>query len=256
MSDILCLNGVSAAYGEADVLADVSVAVRAGEITCILGSNGAGKTTMIRIILGLMRPKTGQILWKGREISTFPTHRRVALGIACIPEGRKVFQKMTVEENLRMGAYLERDRRAIRERLDRVYDVFPKLRDRLAQIAGTMSGGEQAMVSIGRALMSDPELLLVDEPSLGLSPRYVRENFEVIRRANERGITVLLIEQNVYQTLSIAHRGYVLAQGKIVAEGTAEALRENEDVQHAYFGRSEPTPQGEPKEKLAATLPR
>jgi branched-chain amino acid transport system ATP-binding protein len=230
---MLAIDNISVAYDRADVLQDVSLEVAAGRITCILGSNGSGKSTLIRAILGLTPARTGRIVFDGADIARLPTHAIVARGIACIPEGRRIFPKLTVHENLRLGAYRER---AYVARMEKVFAIFPRLKERLDQIAGTMSGGEQAMVSIGRGLMSEPKLLLVDEPSLGLSPLLVKENFAVIRRANEMGITVLLVEQNVRQTLAIAHAGYVLSQGKVVAAGTAAELAENAEVHQAYFG--------------------
>ncbi len=237
MSSGLILEKLRVGYDEADVLTGVSLAVRPGEITCILGVNGAGKSTLIRAILSLTPPRSGRILHDGVEITGLPTHRIVSRGIACIPEGRKVFPKMTVRENLLIGAYA--DRNAVTEtRLAGVFDTFPRLKERLDQLAGTMSGGEQAMLSIGRGLMAAPKLLIIDEPSLGLSPLFVKENFSVIRRINESGVTILLVEQNVKQTLAIAHQGYVLSQGKVVAAGDAAALRENAEVRAAYFGKN------------------
>ncbi|HEY7942934.1 MAG TPA: ABC transporter ATP-binding protein [Casimicrobiaceae bacterium] len=236
MTDALAIESIFAAYDRADVLMDVTVAARTGEITCILGSNGSGKTTLIRSILGLTPPRQGRILFEGTDIARLATHRVVALGIACIPEGRKIFSKLTIEENLRLGAYQERDPAKIRSRLDDVYRVFPRLRERVRQLAGTMSGGEQAMISIGRGMMAAPRMLLIDEPSLGLSPLFVTQNFDVIRRINEQGVSVLLVEQNAHQTLAIAHRGYVLSQGRVVAQGSAAELRDNEEVRQAYFG--------------------
>lgn len=237
MSSGLILEKLRVGYDEADVLTGVSLAVRPGEITCILGVNGAGKSTLIRAILSLTPPRSGRILHDGVEITGLPTHRIVSRGITCIPEGRKVFPKMTVRENLLIGAYA--DRNAVTEtRLAGVFDTFPRLKERLDQLAGTMSGGEQAMLSIGRGLMAAPKLLIIDEPSLGLSPLFVKENFSVIRRINESGVTILLVEQNVKQTLAIAHHGYVLSQGKVVAAGDAAALRENAEVRAAYFGKN------------------
>ena len=227
---------IHTAYDKADVLHDVSLVAEAGKITCILGSNGSGKSTLIRSILGLTPPRAGRILFGDVELTGQSSHRVIAAGIACIPEGRKVFPKMTVAENLRIGAYQTRDAARIRARLDEVYAIFPRLRERGAQIAGTLSGGEQAMLSIGRGLMAEPRLLLIDEPSLGLAPRLVKENFQVIERINAAGITVLLVEQNVHQTLRIAHSGYVLAQGRVVASGTAQELAANAEVRQAYFG--------------------
>jgi branched-chain amino acid transport system ATP-binding protein len=232
----LQLRGIYTAYDKADVLTDVSLSVESGKITCILGSNGSGKSTLIRSILGLTRPRLGTVRLGEQDITRLPTHLINKAGIACIPEGRKVFPKLTVEENLLVGAYRERDKATIQQRLGRVYEIFPRLRERVRQLGGTMSGGEQAMLSIGRGLMSAPKLLLIDEPSLGLSPLFVQETFNVIQRINESGVTVLLVEQNVHQTLAIAHYGYVLMQGRVVASGTTESLRGNEEVQKAYFG--------------------
>jgi branched-chain amino acid transport system ATP-binding protein len=211
--------------------------VRPGEITCILGANGAGKSTLIRAILSLTPPRSGRVVHDGVEITGWATHRIVSRGIACIPEGRKVFPKMTVRENLLIGAYADVSADTP-VRLAGVFHTFPRLKERLGQLAGTMSGGEQAMLSIGRGLMAAPKLLIIDEPSLGLSPLFVKENFGVIRRINETGVTILLVEQNVKQTLAIAHRGYVLSQGKVVAAGDAAALRENAEVRAAYFGKN------------------
>ena len=232
----LRVEGVFTAYDRADVLEEVTLTVAAGKITCLLGSNGSGKTTLIRSILGLTRPRKGRILFGGTDLTRLPTHRIVASGIAAIPEGRKVFPRLTVVENLRLGAYLEPDARIVLHRMERVFAIFPALAQRRLQLAGTMSGGEQAMVSIGRGLMGAPKLLLVDEPSLGLSPLFVKENFAVLRKVNESGVTVFLVEQNVHQTLSIAHDGYVLSKGRVVARGTARELLENDEVRKAYFG--------------------
>lgn len=232
----LNVENVYTAYDRADVLENVSLEAKSGKITCLLGSNGAGKTTLIRSILGLTAPHRGRIDFAGVEISGLSTHKVIATGLACIPEGRKVFPKCTVEENLRLGAFQETSADALADRLNQVYETFPVLRERHQQLAGTMSGGEQAMVSIGRGLMRAPKLLLIDEPSLGLSPILVKENFRTIQRINERGITVFLVEQNVHQTLAIADYGYVMAKGRITASGTPRELRSNKDVQQAYFG--------------------
>ncbi len=232
----LVVENISTAYDRADVLEDVSLTVRPGSITCLLGSNGSGKTTLIRSILGLTRPRAGRITFDGLDLTGLPTHKVIAAGIACIPEGRKVFPKLTVEENLRVGGYQEGSDQVIRRRLAEVFELFPQLRERRHQLAGTMSGGEQAMVSIGRGLMRAPKLLLVDEPSLGLSPIYVRQNFAIIQRIREQGVTVFLVEQNVHQTLAIADYGYVLAKGRVVAEGTAAEIARDPEVHQAYFG--------------------
>ena len=232
----LVVEGVFTAYDKADVLEDVWLTAETGKITCLLGSNGSGKTTLIRSILGLTQPNRGRIAFAGTELTGLPTHRIIAAGLACIPEGRKVFPKLTVEENLRLGGYQETSREVLGRRLGEVYETFPVLRERRDQIAGTMSGGEQAMVSIGRGLMRAPKLLLLDEPSLGLSPILVKENFAIIRRINRRDITIFLVEQNVRQTLAIADYGYVLSKGRVVASGTPDELRDTKEVHEAYFG--------------------
>ena len=236
MSARLDIAGVTAGYDRADVLDGVTLAVEPGRITCLLGANGSGKTTLIRAILGLTPPRAGRIAFDGRDITGLATHQVIAAGIACIPEGRKVFPKFTVEENLRAGAYQESSEAVTRDRMAEIYEIFPRLSERRAQLAGTMSGGEQAMVSIGRGLMRAPKLLLIDEPSLGLSPLLVKENFSIIRRINERGITVFLVEQNVHQTLAIAHFGYVLSKGRVVASGPSHELASRPEVREAYFG--------------------
>jgi branched-chain amino acid transport system ATP-binding protein len=236
MPAILEIVDVFTAYDKADVLQGVSLAVEAGSITCLLGSNGSGKTTLIRSILGLTPPRAGRVVFDGQDISRLATHRVIAAGIACIPEGRKVFPKLTVEENLRVGAYQESLEAVTRARIGEIYGIFPRLDERRAQIAGTLSGGEQAMLSIGRGLMRAPKLLLVDEPSLGLSPILVRENFRIIRDINQRGITIFLVEQNVHQTLGISHYGYVLSKGRVVASGRPDELAGRAEVREAYFG--------------------
>src|ERR1700756_1689239 len=219
MAGLLEIEGVHTAYDKADVLEGVSLKIEPGRITCLLGSNGSGKTTLIRSILGLTPPRAGRIAFDGQDITALPTHKVIAAGVACIPEGRKVFPKLTVEENLRVGAYQERSEAVTRARLAEIYRIFPRLAERHGQLAGTMSGGEQAMVSIGRGLMRAPKLLLIDEPSLGLSPLLVKENFNIIRRINERGLPGFLGEQNGPQPLAIAHIGYVLSKGRVVASG-------------------------------------
>ena len=232
----LVVEGLYTAYDKANVLEDVSLKAETGKITCLLGSNGSGKTTLIRSILGLTPPNRGRIAFDGTELTGLPTHRIIATGIACIPEGRQVFPKLTVEENLRLGAYQESSSRVVAARMEQVFETFPQLLDRRHQIAGTMSGGEQAMVSIGRGLMGAPKLMILDEPSLGLSPILVKENFNIIRRINEQGITVFLVEQNVRQTLAISDYGYVLSKGRVVAHGVPEDLSATDEVHEAYFG--------------------
>jgi branched-chain amino acid transport system ATP-binding protein len=236
VSGRLDIEGITAGYDRADVLDGVTLTVEPGRITCLLGANGSGKTTLIRAILGLTAPRAGRIRLDGQDIAGLATHLVIAAGIACIPEGRKVFPKFTVEENLRAGAYQEPSETVTRSRIAEIYEIFPRLGERRAQLAGTMSGGEQAMVSIGRGLMRAPKLLLIDEPSLGLSPLLVKENFNIIRRINERGITVFLVEQNVHQTLAIAHVGYVLSKGRVVASGPSQELASRPEVREAYFG--------------------
>jgi branched-chain amino acid transport system ATP-binding protein len=236
MAGILEIENVYTAYDKADVLQGVSLSVNAGQITCLLGSNGSGKTTLVRSVLGLTPPRAGRIVFDGADITHLPTHKIIGAGIACIPEGRKVFPKLTVEENLRVGAYQERSEKAVVSRLAEILQIFPRLAERRTQLAGTMSGGEQAMLSIGRGLMCAPKLLLVDEPSLGLSPRLVKENFKIIQSINERGITVLLVEQNVHQTLAISHFGFVLSKGCVAASGNPAELAVQPEVRDAYFG--------------------
>lgn len=236
MSGLLELEDVTSGYDRADVLEKVSLSAAPGKITCLLGSNGSGKTTLIRAVLGLTPPRAGRIRLDGEDITGLPTHKVIAAGIACIPEGRKVFPKFTVEENLRLGAYQEPSESVTRRRMGEIYETFPRLSERRLQLAGTLSGGEQAMVSIGRGLMRAPKLLLIDEPSLGLSPLFVKENFKIIRQICERGITVFLVEQNVHQTLAIAHFGYVLSKGRVVASGTPADLADRSEVREAYFG--------------------
>ncbi len=232
----LVVDRIRTAYDRADVLEEVSLSVRPGNITCLLGANGSGKTTLIRSILGLTPPRAGRISFAGRDLTGLPTHKVIAAGIACIPEGRKVFPKLTVEDNLRIGGWQEPSVPEVRRRIEEVFELFPQLRERRRQLAGTMSGGEQAMVSIGRGLMRAPTLLLIDEPSLGLAPIYVKQNFAIIERIRDQGVTVFLVEQNVHQTLAIADYGYVLAKGRLVAEGPPDQLAKDAEVQQAYFG--------------------
>jgi branched-chain amino acid transport system ATP-binding protein len=232
----LKVENLCTAYDRADVLSELCLEVAQGSITCLLGSNGTGKTTLIRSILGLTPARAGRIFFHGREITRLATHKIINLGLASIPEGRKVFPGLSVLDNLRLGGFQEDDKAVLAQRLEKVYAIFPRLRERAGQLAGTMSGGEQAMVSIGRGLMGAPKLLIIDEPSLGLSPLLVKENFRVVRQINEQGVTVFLVEQNVRQTLAISHYGYVLSKGRVVAQGSAAALREDQEVQQAYFG--------------------
>jgi branched-chain amino acid transport system ATP-binding protein len=235
-TNALVIEDVSTAYDKANVLENVSLTAASGKITCLLGSNGSGKTTLVRSILGLTPPNKGTIHFGGVDLTGLPTHRVIAAGVACIPEGRRVFPKFTVEENLRIGAYQETSEAAVAERMANVYTTFPRLAERRKQLAGTMSGGEQAMVSIGRGLMRNPKLLLIDEPSLGLAPILVQENFKIIRRINEQGITIFLVEQNVHQTLAISDYGYVFSKGRVVVGGKPDELSKTKEVHEAYFG--------------------
>ena len=232
---MLELRGVSTRYGPITMLRSVSLSLAEGRIACLLGPNGAGKTTLIRTILGIVKPVEGEILFEGRRIDRLRTHEIVALGIGVVPEGRRVFPRMTVEENLRMGAFVEWAPADLAARRDRVFSLFPRLAERRRQKAATMSGGEQAMLAVGRALMGRPKLLLLDEPSLGLSPLLVEQLFGMIRAINEAGTTVFLIEQNARKTLEVAHHGFLLQKGEIVGRGTARELAQSEVVRHAYL---------------------
>ncbi len=232
---MLELDGVSTRYGPITMLRDVSLALEAGRIACLLGPNGSGKTTLIRTILGIVRPVRGVVRLGGARIDGLRTHEIVKLGIGVVPEGRRVFPKMTVEENLRMGAFVEWTAADVGARREYVYGLFPRLAERRRQKAATMSGGEQAMLAMGRALMGRPKLLLLDEPSLGLAPLLVEQLFGIIRAINEGGTTVFLIEQNARKTLEIAHHGFVLQKGEIVGHGSARELAASEVVRHAYL---------------------
>lgn len=224
------------------VLRDVSLVVERGKITCLLGSNGAGKTTLLRTIVNLVRPLRGSVFFEEKRIDLLKTHQIVKLGIAVVPEGRRLFPEFSVFDNLRIGAFYEKDMRAVTQKMEEVFRIFPILKERLSQLAGTLSGGEQGMLSIGRALMARPKTLLLDEPSLGLAPIVVREVFRVIKRINEGGVTILLIEQNARKALSVASKGYVLQKGTIVAKGTREELLGSDVLRMAYL-------RGEPRSK-------
>ena len=223
-------------YGMMEVLHGVSVTVQDKELVSIIGPNGAGKTTLIKTCMGLVKPTSGSILYNGEDITKVPAHKRAAMGIGYVPEGRRVFGKLTVEENLQMGAYELKDRTQIKNNIDMVYDIFPRLGERSKQLASTMSGGEQQMLAIGRALMLNPKMLFIDEVSMGLMPIMVNTCFDVIKKLNDDGITVLVVEQNANKALKIADRGYVLETGNIVISDTAENMRSNDTVQKAYLG--------------------
>ncbi len=237
---MLKIRNLDAGYGSLNVLRRVSLHVKPGEIVTIIGANGAGKTTLLKTITGLLRAQTGEIIFNGREISRMPTERVVFDGCSLVPEGRQVFPDMPVRENLLLGAYVQfkrGDRQNVGNDLDYVYRLFPVLKQRERQLAGTLSGGEQQMLAMGRSLMARPKLIMLDEPSMGLAPLMVREIFSIIVRIRQEGNTVLLVEQNARSALKIANRGYVLETGRIILEGEAEDLLANKDVQRAYLGK-------------------
>jgi branched-chain amino acid transport system ATP-binding protein len=233
---ILRLEGVHTFYGSIEALKGISLEVREGEVVTLIGANGAGKSTTLRSINGLNQPREGSIVFRGKNITRRPPHHIVEMGISQSPEGRRLFPHMNVVENLEMGAFQRKDRSGIREDLERVYGLFPRLAERKHQKAGTLSGGEQQMCAIGRALMARPKLLMLDEPSMGLAPIFVEKIFEIIREINEQGTTILLVEQNALMALDAAQRGYVLETGRVALADDAKRLRENEQVRKTYLG--------------------
>jgi len=233
---MLEVNDIHTYYGNIHALKGISLTVEKGEIVTLIGSNGAGKTTTLRSISGLQKPRQGSILLEGEDLGPFKAHEIVAKGVAMVPEGRGIFARLSVAENLDMGAYIRRDRAAIQKDLERVFTIFPRLKERQHQVAGTLSGGEQQMLATGRALMTRPRLLLMDEPSMGLAPVLVESIFNVIKAINQEGTTILLVEQNALMALSIAHRGYVIQTGQIVLQDTAANLKKNEMVRKSYLG--------------------
>ena len=233
---LLELAGVDAFYGRVQALRGISITVDQGEVVALIGSNGAGKTTTLRTISGLMHPPSGAITFGGKDISRTPPHQIVGLGICQSPEGRRLFPRMQVIDNLRMGAFLRKDAPGIQKDMERVFELFPRLKERTTQLAGTLSGGEQQMLAIGRALMSKPKLLMLDEPSLGLAPILVETIFQIVREINAQGIPILLVEQNAHKALEVAHRAYVLETGSIVQTGSGKELLSSPDVQRAYLG--------------------
>jgi branched-chain amino acid transport system ATP-binding protein len=234
---MLELKNLSVSYGAINALHGISLQIKDGDIVTLIGANGAGKTTTLKTISGLLKAREGEILYDGRNIANLPPHKIVALGISHVPEGRMVFANLTVRENLAMGAYLQRDKAAVRAELDFVFGMFPRLKERESQVAGTLSGGEQQMLAIGRALMSQPKFLMMDEPSLGIAPLLVKTIFEKIVEINrERRITILLVEQNANLALEISHYGYVLETGRIILQDNSAALRQNPQVKSAYLG--------------------
>jgi branched-chain amino acid transport system ATP-binding protein len=233
---MLQLHAIDAGYGSFQALFDISLEVRAGEAVAVIGPNGAGKTTLMRVISGLIRPMGGSMDMEGIDLAATPAHRIVELGIAHVPENRRLFARMTVEDNLRMGAFIPAARSKYRDRLDFAYQLFPRLRERRSQLAGTLSGGEQQMCAIGRALMSEPKLLLLDEPSAGLAPVIVQQVFALVQRIRASGLTVLIVEQNVRQVLRVVDRAYLLEAGTLRASGTSETLLQSEQIREAYLG--------------------
>jgi branched-chain amino acid transport system ATP-binding protein len=234
---LLRLSGINTYYGEIHILEDLALEVGSGELVSLLGGNASGKSTTLKTILGLVRPRTGTVEFDGEDVTGRTTSYRIACGMAIVPENRRLFAPMTVLENLEMGAYLQKNGEGRSNDLERVYSLFPLLYERRSQLAGTLSGGEQQMVAMGRALMSHPRLLLMDEPSMGLAPILVERSFEIIQQVHQSGVAMLVVEQNANMALSIADRGYVLSTGRLVLEGPANELLEHEDLRKAYLGR-------------------
>jgi branched-chain amino acid transport system ATP-binding protein len=232
---LLQLDGINTYYGLIHILQDVNITVGEGELVCLLGGNASGKSTTLKTILGIVRPRTGRVLLGGEDVTKRPTSYRIGKGITIVPENRRLFAPMTVRENLEMGAYLRGS--ASNEDFDRVYQLFPRLQERRNQLAGTLSGGEQQMVAMARALMGRPKLMLMDEPSMGLAPVLVEQNFEIIKEVHDSGVAILVVEQNANVSLSIADRGYVLSTGRLVLEGKAADLLQDEGLRKAYLGR-------------------
>ena len=235
--DILCLNGIDTYYGEIHILENLDLHVEEGELVSLLGGNASGKSTTLKTILGLVQPRNGTVEFRGENITGRTTSYRIRQGMAIVPENRRLFGPMTVLENLEMGAYLNRDGKGRKEDFERVHTLFPLLHERRNQLAGTLSGGEQQMVAMGRALMAHPKLLLMDEPSMGLAPILVERSFEIIQQVHESGVAMLIVEQNANMALSIADRGYVLSTGRCVLSGPAKELLAHEDLRKAYLGR-------------------
>ncbi|MER1988477.1 ABC transporter ATP-binding protein [Solibacillus isronensis] len=233
---MLIINDIDVFYGNIQALKGISLEVKEGEIVTLIGANGAGKSTLLKTISGLLKPKRGSIEYLGAAIDGKPAQSIVKAGISHVPEGRRVFSNMTVEENLELGAYLRNDREAIKKDLNHVFELFPRLLERRKQLSGTLSGGEQQMLAMGRALMAKPKLIIMDEPSMGLAPLMVKNIFNIIEMVNKEGVTVLLVEQNAHMALSVAHRAYVLETGKIVLTGSAKELQESDEVRAAYLG--------------------
>ncbi|KQL32800.1 branched-chain amino acid ABC transporter ATP-binding protein [Bacillus sp. FJAT-25509] len=232
---LLQLKDINSFYGGIQALKNINIEVNEGEIVTLIGSNGAGKSTTLKTICGQVKPKSGTLIYKGEEIIKLQAHEIALKGIAHVPEGRRIFSKLSVKENLEMGAFSVKDKKLIAARMEMVFDYFPRLKERLNQKGGTMSGGEQQMLAIGRGLMMGPSLLMLDEPSMGLAPIIVEQIFEIIEQLNKQGMTILLVEQNAYQALQIAHRGYVIQTGEIQMVGEGKTLMNNEEVKKAYL---------------------
>ncbi len=235
-TELLSLEGVTTYYGQMRILEGISLQVAEGELVCLLGGNASGKSTTLKTILGIVRPRAGRVLLAGQDVTSWPVPRRIAAGIAIVPENRRLFGQMSVRENLELGAVLRRGE-SLTADFEQVHELFPRLYERRNQLAGTLSGGEQQMVAMGRALMSRPRLLLMDEPSMGLSPALVQQNFAIIKSIHASGVSVLMVEQNATMALTIADRGYVLSTGEIVLQGAAAELLRSEDLKRAYLGR-------------------
>ena len=236
MGTMLTVNDINVFYGAIHAIKGVSLEVNEGEIVTLIGANGAGKSTILRTISGLLKPKTGSIQFEGQEIAGMPAHEIVKTGISQVPEGRRIFAEMSVLEDLELGAFTRKDKDGIKADMELVFERFPRLKERIGQLAGTLSGGEQQMLAMGRALMSRPRLLLLDEPSMGLAPLLIKEIFSIIQDINKTGTTVLLVEQNANMALSIAHRAYVLETGRITLSGDAKELAASDEVRKAYLG--------------------
>lgn len=233
---LLEMRGVNTHYGAVHILADVDLAIHQGELVCLLGGNASGKSTTLKTLLGMVKPTSGEVLLDGEVINDKPTSFRVARGVTMVPENRRLFKRLTVRENLQLGAYLRKDPGGVAEDMERVFGLFPRVAERLQQKAGTLSGGEQQMVAIGRALMAKPRVLLMDEPSMGLAPALVQQNFELIQQIHEAGMTIFMVEQNANMALSVADRGWVLQTGRVVLDDTAENLLAHPDLRASYLG--------------------
>ena len=235
---LLEFRAVNTHYGAVHILKDVDLAIYPGEMVCLFGGNASGKSTTLKTLLGMVTPTSGEVLLDGEVVNDKPTSYRVTNGVTMVPENRRLFKRLTVKENLELGAYLRDDKEGIEEDLENIYELFPRVKERLSQKSGTLSGGEQQMVAIGRALMSRPRVLLMDEPSMGLAPALVQQNFELIQQIHEEGVAIFMVEQNANMALSIADRGWVLQTGRVVLDDTAEALLANPELRSSYLGES------------------